>query len=243
MGPEQFLLLMHTWKAMEDAGLTNKALSSRPTGVFIAASNSDPNNGTAIPSIIPNRISYALNLQGPSEYYEAACTSTLVALHRAVQSIRHNECEQAVVGAANILQSPKGFIGFDSMGYLSKNGRAKSFQKDADGFVRSEGAGVIIIKPLEAAIDDGDHIHMVIKGTGVSHGGKGMSLHAPNPAGMKAAMKKRTKTPKLIRKPSLILKRTALPPKWQMRWSLMQSKRVTESLQIKRKARLVISAP
>ncbi|AZJ44587.1 beta-ketoacyl synthase N-terminal-like domain-containing protein [Bacillus velezensis] len=190
MGPEQFLLLMHTWKAMEDAGLTNKALSSRPTGVFVAAGNSDPNNGTAIPSIIPNRISYALNLQGPSEYYEAACTSTLVALHRAVQSIRHKECEQAVVGAANILQSPKGFIGFDSMGYLSKNGRAKSFQKDADGFVRSEGAGVIIIKPLEAAIEDGDHIHMVIKGTGVSHGGKGMSLHAPNPAGMKAAMKK-----------------------------------------------------
>ena len=94
------------------------------------------------------------------------------------------------MGAANILQSPKGFIGFDSMGYLSKNGRAKSFQKDADGFVRSEGAGVIIIKPLEAAIEDGDHIHMVIKGTGVSHGGKGMSLHAPNPAGMKAAMKK-----------------------------------------------------
>ena len=77
--------------------LTNKALSSRPTGVFVAAGNSDPNNGTAIPSIIPNRISYALNLQGPSEYYEAACTSTLVALHRAVQSIRHNECEQAVV--------------------------------------------------------------------------------------------------------------------------------------------------
>ncbi|AOC91148.1 beta-ketoacyl synthase N-terminal-like domain-containing protein [Bacillus amyloliquefaciens] len=190
MGPEQFLLLMHTWKAMEDAGLTNKALSSRPTGVFVAAGNSDPNNGTAIPSIIPNRISYALNLQGPSEYYEAACTSTLVALHRAVQSIRQNECEQAVVGAANILQSPKGFIGFDSMGYLSKNGRAKSFQKDADGFVRSEGAGVIIVKPLEAAIEDGDHIHMVIKGTGVSHGGKGMSLHAPNPAGMKAAMKK-----------------------------------------------------
>lgn len=190
MGPEQFLLLMHTWKAMEDAGLTSKTLSSRPTGVFVAAGNSDPNNGTAIPSIIPNRISYALNLQGPSEYYEAACTSTLVALHRAVQSIRHNECEQAVVGAANILQSPKGFIGFDAMGYLSKNGRAKSFQKDADGFVRSEGAGVIIIKPLEAAIEDGDHIHMVIKGTGVSHGGKGMSLHAPNPAGMKAAMKK-----------------------------------------------------
>ncbi|MCP6681309.1 beta-ketoacyl synthase N-terminal-like domain-containing protein [Bacillus nakamurai] len=190
MSPEQFLLLTHTWKAMEDAGLTSKALSNRPTGVFVAAGNSDPNNGAAIPSIIPNRISYTLNLHGPSEYYEAACSSTLVALHRAIQAIRNHECEQAVVGAANVLLSPKGYLGFDSMGYLSKEGQAKSFQNEADGFVRSEGAGVFIIKPLQKAIEDGDRIYMVIKGTGVSHGGKGMSLHAPNPAGMKAAMKK-----------------------------------------------------
>ncbi|PTU27759.1 polyketide synthase [Bacillus subtilis] len=187
MDPQEFLLLIHAWKAMEDAGLTGQALSSRPTGVFVAAGNTDT---AVIPSLIPNRISYALDVKGPSEYYEAACSSALVALHRAIQSIRNGECEQAIVGAVNLLLSPKGFIGFDSMGYLSKKGQAKSFQADANGFVRSEGAGVLIIKPLQKAIDDSDHIYSVIKGSGVSHGGRGMSLHAPNPAGMKDAMKK-----------------------------------------------------
>ncbi|MED4567147.1 type I polyketide synthase, partial [Bacillus atrophaeus] len=188
--PQEFLLLTHTWKAMEDAGITGQTLSDRPTGVFIAAGNSDNTNAAMIPSLIPNRISYALNLRGPSEYYEAACSSVLVALHRAIQSIRNDECEQAIVGAVNLLLSPKGFIGFDSMGYLSEDGKAKSFQAEAKGFVRSEGAGVLLIKPLRKAIEDSDHIYTVIKGTGVSHGGRGMSLHAPNPNGMKDAMLK-----------------------------------------------------
>lgn len=187
MDPQEFLLLAHAWKAMEDAGLTGQALSSCPTGVFVAAGNTDT---AVIPSLIPNRISYALDVKGPSEYYEAACSSALVALHRAIQSIRNGECEQAIVGAVNLLLSPKGFIGFDSMGYLSAEGQAKSFQADANGFVRSEGAGVLIIKPLQKAIEDSDHIYSVIKGTGVSHGGRGMSLHAPNPVGMKDAMLK-----------------------------------------------------
>ncbi|MER0466096.1 beta-ketoacyl synthase N-terminal-like domain-containing protein [Bacillus cabrialesii subsp. cabrialesii] len=187
MDPQEFLLLIHAWKATEDAGLTGQALSSRPTGVFVAAGNTD---SAVIPSLIPNRISYALDVKGPSEYYEAACSSALVALHRAIQSIQHGECEQAIVGAVNLLLSPKGFIGFDSMGYLSAEGQAKSFQDGANGFVRSEGAGVLIIKPLQKAIEDSDHIYSVIKGTGVSHGGRGMSLHAPNPAGMKDAMLK-----------------------------------------------------
>ncbi|WP_445429502.1 beta-ketoacyl synthase N-terminal-like domain-containing protein [Bacillus atrophaeus] len=190
MDPQEFLLLTHTWKAMEDAGITGQTLSDRPTGVFIAAGNSDNTNAAMIPSLIPNRISYALNLRGPSEYYEAACSSALVALHRAIQSIRNDECEQAIVGAVNLLLSPKGFIGFDSMGYLSEDGQAKSFQAEANGFVRSEGAGVLLIKPLRKAIEDSDHIYTVIKGTGVSHGGRGMSLHAPNPNGMKDAMLK-----------------------------------------------------
>ncbi|MGF2819215.1 beta-ketoacyl synthase N-terminal-like domain-containing protein [Bacillus subtilis] len=187
MDPQEFLLLIHAWKAMEDAGLTGQVVSSRPTGVFVAAGNTDT---AVVPSLIPNRISYALDVKGPSEYYEAACSSALVALHRAIQSIRNGECEQAIVGAVNLLLSPKGFIGFDSMGYLSEKGQAKSFQADANGFVRSEGAGVLIIKPLQKAIEDSDHIYSVIKGSGVSHGGRGMSLHAPNPAGMKDAMLK-----------------------------------------------------
>ncbi|MCC5466705.1 SDR family NAD(P)-dependent oxidoreductase [Pelosinus sp. Bkl1] len=198
--PQQRLLMTYIWKAIEDAGITPKALSQSTTGVFITAglseytdivkmsSNNPLSITNAIPSIIPNRISYALNLHGPSEYCEAACASTFVALHRAIQSIYHHECEQAIVGAVNLLLSPRGFIGFEAMGYLSPKGQAKSFQASANGYVRSEGAGAIIIKPLHKAIENGDHIYAVIKGTGVSHGGKGMSLTAPNANGMKAAM-------------------------------------------------------
>ncbi len=214
MDPQEFLLLIHAWKAMEDAGLTGQALSSRPTGVFVAAGNTDT---AVIPSLIPNRISYALDVKGPSEYYEAACSSALVALHRAIQSIRNGECEQAIVGAVNLLLSPKGFIGFDSMGYLSKKGQAKSFQADANGFVRSEGAGVLIIKPLQKAIDDSDHIYSVIKGSGVSHGGRGMSLHAPNPAGMKDAMKKAYQGAQIDPKTVTYIKRMGSPLHWQTR--------------------------
>ncbi|GAA0835806.1 hypothetical protein GCM10008915_22900 [Bifidobacterium pullorum subsp. gallinarum] len=200
MDPQQRLLLTQVWKAVEDAGIAPGKLSQDPTGVFVAAGPGDYMNITSIsqgnpqamtgvvPSLIPNRISYALNLQGPSEYYETACSSTLVALHRAIRSIRDQECEQAIVGAVNLLISPIGFIGFDAMGYLSPDGHAKSFQSDADGFVRSEGVGAMIIKPLSKAIKDHNLIYAVIKGTGVSHGGKGMSLTSPNAGGMKAAM-------------------------------------------------------
>ncbi|TCS93644.1 beta-ketoacyl synthase N-terminal-like domain-containing protein [Hazenella coriacea] len=200
MDPQQHLLLTHTWKAMEDAGVTGQALSQSSTGVFVAAGNNEYVSTSAdpfdslqtpmIPSLIPNRISYALNLRGPSEYCEATCSSTFVALHRAIQSIRNHECEQAIVGAVNLLLSPKGFLGFDSMGYLSREGQAKSFQTGANGFVRSEGVGVIIIKPLQKAIVDSDPIYAVIRGTGVRHGGKGLSLNAPNPNGIKEAMVK-----------------------------------------------------
>jgi acyl transferase domain-containing protein len=198
MDPQQRLLMTYVWKAIEDAGITQAELSQKLTGVFIAAgpseynlfiSHNSPRDMTAIvPSMTPNRISHTLNLRGPSEYYETACSSTMVALHRAVQSIRSHECEQAIVGAVNLLLSPEGFIGFESMGYLSSEGKAKSFQAEANGYVRSEGVGAIIIKPLTKAIEDQDLIYAVIKGTGVSHGGKGMSLTAPSATGMKAAM-------------------------------------------------------
>ncbi|AJQ26214.1 thioester reductase domain-containing protein [Pelosinus fermentans] len=199
MDPKQRMLMTFVWRAMEDAGITPKEMSKKSTGVFIAACPSEytdsvsmQNNSLALtsttPTVLPARISYALDLQGPSEYCDTACSSTLVALHRAVQAIQNNECEQAIVGAVNLLLSPLGFIGLDSLGYLSPEGKAKSFQSDANGYARSEGVGVLIIKPLRQAIKDKDQIFAVVKGTGVSHGGKGMSLTAPNANGMKAAM-------------------------------------------------------
>lgn len=200
MDPQQRLLMLYVSKAMEDAGITPKALSQKPTGVFVSPGVNEYMNIVSFPqndplaatgsvlSAIPNRISYAFNLNGPSEYCETACSSSLVALHRAIASIRAGECGQAVIGAVNLLLSPAGFISSESMGYLSRKGEAKSFQTDADGFVRSEGVGAIIVKPLQKAIDDNDLIYAVIRGTGVSHGGRGMSLIAPTGRGMKAAM-------------------------------------------------------
>ncbi|WP_186320040.1 SDR family NAD(P)-dependent oxidoreductase [Paenibacillus sp. Y412MC10] len=201
MDPQQRLLLMEAWRAVEDAGIAVQRLSDHSTGVFVAAGPGDYMSMTGIeqgnpqamtgvvPSLIPNRISYALNLHGPSEYYETACSSTLVALHRAVRSIQGGECDQAIVGAVNLLISPDPFVGFDSMGYLSSEGRTSSFQPDASGFVRSEGVGAVMLKPLSRAIADRHEIYAVIRGTGISHGGKGMSLTSPNAQGMKTAMK------------------------------------------------------
>jgi polyketide synthase PksN len=200
MDPQQRLLMTYVWQAVEDAGLTVKTLSRHAAGVFIALNPWESMNiastlqndplalSAVIPSMIPNRISYLFNLQGPSEYCETTCPSTLVALHRAIQAIHRHECEQAIVGAVNLLLSPKGFIGLESIGYLTPGGHTRPFQAGADGFIRSEGVGTMIIKPLQKAIENRDHIYAVIKGTSVFHGGKGMSLTAPNAAGMKTAM-------------------------------------------------------
>ncbi|WP_054750037.1 type I polyketide synthase [Ruminiclostridium josui] len=200
--PEQRLLLTYIWYAIEDAGINPKALPGISTGVFIAATPSDYRGGkmgantsdsmslsaNSSPSMMANRISYILNLSGPSECCETGCSSAMVALHRAIQSIKNHECEQAIIGAVNLLLSPVGFINLESANLLSKEGKSKSFQKDADGFVRSEGVGAIIIKPLSKAIADNDRIYAVVKGTSVAHGGKGVSLFAPNASGMKTAM-------------------------------------------------------
>ena len=112
-----------------------------------------------------------------------------MALHRAVRSIRGGECRQAIVGAVNLLLTPSGYIGFESMGYLSPAGRMASFQSDASGFVRAEGVGAVILKPLRDALEDRNQVYAVIRGTGVSHGGHTVSMTTPNGAGMKAAIR------------------------------------------------------
>jgi len=200
MDPQQRLMMTYVWKAMEDAGISPRTLSQKSTGVFISPGineymhlpsfpKDDPYApmGIAI-SAIPNRISYTFNLHGPSEYCETACSSALVALHRGIVSMGLGECEQAIIGAINLLLSPDGFSAVDAFGHLSPKGKAKSFQADADGYVRSEGVGAMIIKPLERAIRENDRIYAVIRGSGVAHGGRGISLTAPTGSGMKAAM-------------------------------------------------------
>ncbi|KAG9576842.1 hypothetical protein KCV01_g17255, partial [Aureobasidium melanogenum] len=131
-------------------------------------------------SVLANRISFLLNLRGPSAPIDTACSSSLVALHRAIESIHTGSCDMALVGGVQVMLSPGAYISFGMAGMLSNDGRCKTFDKRADGYVRGEGSGAILIKALERAEADGDHIYAVIRATSENHGGRVTTLTAPN---------------------------------------------------------------
>lgn len=200
MDPQQRLILEKSWEAMEDSGYTREQLSQSTTGVFIAIPQSDylkyesvdesvQTTGT-VSSIASSRISHIFNLHGPSEVYNTNCSSSFVALHRAIQSIRLAECDQAIVGGVQVIIGKEEIESIAALGVLSPTGTSLSFDHKADGYVRSEGVGAIIVKPLAKAEKDGDHIYAVVKGTAVGHGGTGLSLTAPSAKGMADVMKK-----------------------------------------------------
>lgn len=195
MDPQQRLFLEACWAALENAGYDPRRLSGSPTGVFAGVSlhdylqvlegaGSEVVGHTAtgnVHSIVPNRVSYLLDLRGPSEAVDTACSSSLVALHRAVGALRTGECDAAIAGGVNVLLSPKWFTSFDRAGMLSSHGRCATFDHAADGYVRGEGVGAVVLKRLGDARRDGDTVHAVIRGTAVGHGGHGHSLTAPVP--------------------------------------------------------------
>ncbi|MCW3466423.1 SDR family NAD(P)-dependent oxidoreductase [Chitinophaga nivalis] len=195
MDPQQRLLMTHVWKAIEDAGYAAQSLSGSKTGIFVATACSGYNTliaqeGVAIegysstgmaPSVGPNRMSYFLNFHGPSEPVETACSSSLIAIHRAMEAINAGSCEMAVVGGINTILTPEAHISFNKAGMLCEDGRCKTFSDKANGYVRSEGVGMIFLKKLSAAKRDQDHIYAIVRGTAENHGGKANSLTAPNP--------------------------------------------------------------
>ncbi|WP_452094298.1 SDR family NAD(P)-dependent oxidoreductase [Dactylosporangium matsuzakiense] len=195
MDPQQRLFLQAAWQSVEDAGYRPESLAGTDTGLFVGVSTTDyadllRAHGVAVQahtasgiahSILANRVSHVLDLHGPSEAVDTACSSSLVAIHRAVQSIAAGDCTLALAGGVNALLSPGLFTAFAQSGMLSPDGACKTFDKDADGYVRGEGVGVILLKPLAAAEADGDHVYAVIRGTAVNHGGRSASLTAPNP--------------------------------------------------------------
>ena len=176
--------------AMSHYKIDRKTLASKTTGVFIAAQEYAEEEHQTLAYLIPNKVSYHLNLKGPSELVNTYCTSSYVAIHRAIQSIVSGECKQAIVGGVNLVSKEEmdKAVASDFGGLFSKKGDTKSFSENAEGFVRSEGVGVIIIKPLEDAELDNDTILGLIKGSSVSHGGKGFSIEAPNAKGLKKAI-------------------------------------------------------
>ncbi len=193
--PQQRMALELTWEALEHARIPASSLRGEAVGVYVGVSNndyqmmavSDPTTahpyaitGTAT-SIIANRVSYFYDFRGPSMAVDTACSSSLVAIHQAVQALRNGECDAAVAGGVNALITPAVTLGFDEIGaVLAPDGRIKSFSSDADGYTRSEGAGMLVLKRVDDARRDGDQILAVIAGSAVNHDGRSNGLIAPN---------------------------------------------------------------
>ena len=195
MDPQQRILLETVWSTLEDAGCNPDDLAGSKTGVFIGASLKDYDEliiqskieadpfmaGGVNNSILANRISYVLDLHGPSEVIDTACSSSLVAIKHAAASIESGESELAIAGGINIILTPKFHQIFEKTGMLSSSGKCSTFDQQADGYVRSEGVGVLLLKPLSRAVQDRDQIYGVIKSVVENHGGRAQSLTAPNP--------------------------------------------------------------
>ncbi|WP_280631862.1 SDR family NAD(P)-dependent oxidoreductase [Paenibacillus sonchi] len=195
MDPQQRLSLELVWSAIEDAGYNPRELSGSRTGVFIGIAGHDYSDVLAegkvesraqaltgnAHNVLTGRISYLLNLHGPSEPIDTACSSSLVAVHRAVESLRSGDCDLAIAGGVNVIASPSLYISFDNVGILSQDGTCRTFDQAAEGTVRGEGAGIILLKPLSQAIRDGDRVYGLIRGSAINHGGRSSSLTAPNP--------------------------------------------------------------
>src|SRR5437763_13979 len=195
MDPQQRLLMMYVWKAVEDAGYSAESLSGTNTALFVGTTNSGyservsraclPIEGYSstgqTPSVGPGRMSYFLNLHGPSSAIETACSSSLVAIHRGVNAIECGQCDMSIVGGVNILISPELHISYSKAGMLCEDGHCKTFSAEANGYVRGEGVGMLVLKRLSDAEQAGDHIYGVIRGSAENHGGRAASLTAPNP--------------------------------------------------------------
>ena len=199
MDPQQRLLLEVAWEAFEDAGIPPGSLAGSSTGVFVGGSTIDFANlahrepslvdsylspGTRS-SILSNRLSYVFDLHGPSMSMDTACSSSLTAVHLACRSLQNRECDAALAGGANILLDPFEYLSIGKARLLSPDGRCKAFDRSANGYVRSEGVGLVLLKRLEDALAAGDPVLAVLRGTALNQDGKTNGLtspHAPSQA-------------------------------------------------------------
>ncbi|WP_429941292.1 SDR family NAD(P)-dependent oxidoreductase (plasmid) [Agrobacterium vitis] len=195
MDPQQRFILEMAWNALEDAAIAPSRLSSRQVGVFMGACHWDylEMQARAMPeveahmatgisqAVLSNRVSYFFNFTGPSVTNDTACSSALVAIEQAVQALRAGSCMVALAGGANLIWSPDHFLAFSKAGMLSKSGTSRAFDARADGYVRGEGAAVVVLKPLAQALVDGDPIHAVIREVASNHGGNSAGLTVTNP--------------------------------------------------------------
>lgn len=202
MDPQQRLLLEISWQAFEHAGIIPSILAGQQVGVFVGISAADYSRlhvgtkdldsyyGTGnAGSIAANRLSYYYDFRGPSLAIDTACSSSLVAIHQACKSLRQGECKLALAAGVNVMASPDLSIVFARAGMLSPDGICKTFDDGANGYVRGEGAAVLLLKPLSAAVSDGDTIYGVIRGTAINQDGRSNGLTAPNGPAQEAVIR------------------------------------------------------
>ncbi|MCU0685209.1 MAG: SDR family NAD(P)-dependent oxidoreductase [Polyangiaceae bacterium] len=196
--PQERLFLETCWATVEDAGYTRAELQARyqgRVGVFVGITKTgfdlygpelwrrgELQNPQTSFSSVANRVSYALNWQGPSMAIDTMCSASLTAIHEACEHIRRGECDLAIAGGVNLYLHPSSYVRLCAQQMLSADGHCKSFGEGGDGFVPGEGVGAILLKPLSLALRDGDQIHALILGTSVNHGGKTNGYTVPNPA-------------------------------------------------------------
>ena len=203
MDPQQRMLLEVAWEALEHAGIPPSSLRRTQTGVFAGACYTDygyvagmdltgvdawTNSGGAL-SIIANRLSYFMDFRGPSVTVDTACSSSIVALHLACQSLRIGDSDVALAAGVNLMLAPAVVRAFDQTGALSPTGACHAFDADADGFIRGEGCGVVVLKRLNDAVRDGDRVLAVVRGSAVNQDGRSNGLLAPNPAAQMAVLR------------------------------------------------------
>jgi phthiocerol/phenolphthiocerol synthesis type-I polyketide synthase D len=192
--PQQRMVLEVGWEALEHAGISPASLAGSATGVFVGVSAGEygarsmselaevdawSGTGGAL-SVAANRLSYALDLRGPSLAVDTACSSSLVAVHLGMQSLRAGESDLVLAAGANLLLGPAVTAAFHEMGVISPTGRCQPFSASADGIVRSEGAGVVVLKRLADALSDGDRVLAVLRGSAVNQDGRSNGITAPN---------------------------------------------------------------
>ena len=212
MDPQQRLLLEVTWEALENAGIASTGLRGSSTGVFVGITTSDyarlaiANDSTALDvytatggalNVAAGRLSHVFGLNGPAMAVDTACSSSLVAVHLACQSLRGRECDMALAGGVNLLLTAEAFVCFAKWGMMAPDGRCKTFDERADGFVRGEGCGMIALKRLSDAQSAGDRVLAVIRGTAVNQDGASSGLTVPSGLAQEAVVRSALKAARL----------------------------------------------
>ncbi|MEM7127324.1 MAG: type I polyketide synthase [Chloroflexota bacterium] len=203
MDPQQRLVMEVGWEALENAGIAPTALSGSPAGVYVGVTSADyadilvdapARGGSGVNGgIVANRLAFWLDLRGPSMVIDTACSSALVAIHLACQSLRLQEIDMALAGGVNVILSPRWTVSYAQAGMMAADGRCKSFDAAADGYGRSEGCGMVVLKRLSVAQRDGDRILAIIRGSAVNQDGRSMGLTVPSGVAQQAVIQQALK--------------------------------------------------